>query len=106
MQRNLARFVPHFSYLEGTVRGNVHRPPCHEHSRHLASLRVSLTREAQKQSSGRATSRQVEGGGEQGERWLVHSTIWNGPFEIKENIQHLASLKCLAYGCVRDQKKV
>jgi len=52
-------------------------------------------------SSGRATSRrQVEGGGEQGERWLVHSTIWNGPFQIKENIRHLASLKCLAYGCV------
>ena len=74
MQRNLARFVTHFLHLEGVVRGNVHRPPYHEHSRHLASLRVSLTREAQKQfRSGHEQT--TSGGGEQGERWLVHSTI-------------------------------
>ena len=61
----LARFAPHFSHHEGAVRGNVHRPPCHdEHSRHLAILPVSLTREAQKQF--KPGNRQTTSGGRGG----------------------------------------
>ena len=54
-----------FLVLEGAVRGNVHRPPCHdEHSRHLASLRVSLPREAQKEF--RSGHEQTTSGGRAG----------------------------------------
>ena len=78
-QRNLARFVPHLSHLEGAVRGNVHRPPCHdEHSRHLASFRVSLIREAQKQF--RSGHEQTSSGGKGGSRVSGGSCIQ--PFEM------------------------